>query len=140
MTRPKKVALPGVIVRNAMGQMTPASQLRQFDLELEKERPSFAGLLGKLYVIAAHVTAELDNPELSTKDKATVLNQMAKTLPLLQEAEKNHKTAIKDKTVENMSNAELIAFVAPLLAQHELTGEVPALPEKASDDGTPDKA
>lgn len=104
---PTKVALQ-IIKKDKHGQMMSAEQQRRaFERELEGELPSFAGLLGKLYRAADNLVGELENPDLPAKDKVAILGQLSKSIPLLQQAETNHTTKLKEKDLSQMTTAEL---------------------------------
>lgn len=108
---PKKVAV-AIIKKDQQGQMVSAEQQRRaFEAELEGELPSFAGLLGKLYRAADRLVGDLEDPDLSSKDKVAILGQLSKSIPLLQQAEANHTTKLKEKDVADMTTAELREMV-----------------------------
>lgn len=105
-----------IIKKDKHGQMMSAEQQRRaFEQELEGKLPSFAGLLGKLYRAADNLVGELENPDLPAKDKVAILGQLSKTIPLLQQAEQNHTTKLKEKDLSQMTSAELRELVAGYL-------------------------
>lgn len=111
----KKVAVQ-IIKKDQHNQMVSAEQQRRdFERELEGQLPSFAGLLSKLYKAADNLVGELENPDLPAKDKVAILGQLSKTIPLLQQAEQNHTTKLKEKDLAQMTSAELRELVVGYL-------------------------
>jgi hypothetical protein len=114
-----------IIKKDNNNQMLSAEQQRRaFERELEGELPSFAGLLGKLYRAADRLVEDLENPDLSSKDKVAILGQLSKSIPLLQQAESNHTTKLKEKDVQDMTTAELREMVMGYL-ESEVTNVRP---------------
>lgn len=75
---------------------------------------SFADLLSRVYNVADELVTMLENGDDPTaiQKRADSVKSIAKTLPLLQQAERNAVTQIKHKALEDLTDAELVKLVA----------------------------
>lgn len=107
-------ALPGSTIRK---RKRAAQELEDFDAKLDARAPDFASLLSEIYTIVSDTVSTLKAKRGALKtSEMNALATLAKTLPLLQAAEKNHKTKIKHKELAEMSEGELRQLARGLLA------------------------
>lgn len=87
-----------------------------FEAKVEAKAPDFAELLTNIYSLTAKMVTHLQQQdEYSSKD-INALTALTKALPTLQEAEKNHKTKLAEKEVEDLSAAELMELAKVIVS------------------------
>jgi hypothetical protein len=94
---------------------------------------SFADLLSRVYSVADELVTMLETGQdpSAIQKRADSIKSIAKTLPLLQQAERNALTQIKHKALEDLTDAELVKLVSD--AQDTVTqAGKPRFPHAAS--------
>lgn len=109
-----RAALTPTIIRKRI------NTVEAFEAKVEAKAPDFAELLTNIYSLTAKMVTHLQQQdEYSSKD-INALTALTKALPTLQEAEKNHKTKLADKEVEDLSAAELMQLAKVIISGQTL--------------------
>lgn len=105
---------PGV--QATLKQSVARQAASEFSASIKRAAPgrSYSDLLSRLYTQADELVDEIARSDEGPAKKAEALKSVGKLLPLLQQAEKNARTSIKRKAIEEMSDAELQAAVLAL--------------------------
>lgn len=133
----KKPAPASVAVPNALGAQldrvalgrTAAAALSSSVKRGGKGGKSFADLLSRLYTIADDLVNELETgaDASAIAKRSEALKSVAKTLPLLQQAEKNARVAIKRKALEDLTDREVEEAARAVLGRFPSGGTIGAV-------------
>jgi hypothetical protein len=105
MSRKNAVITPD----KGLGAALARSAAAQFSNTVQRARTgrSYADILSDLYIQTDQVLADIATSGDPPLKRAEALRTVAKILPLLQQAEKNARTSIKRKAIEQLTDAEL---------------------------------
>lgn len=105
---------------------------REFSKQVKRhggKSPNFADLLSRMYAETDRILGAIEESSLAAAEPAELakhvdsLKGLAKLLPALQQAEKNAKTTIKKKAVDELSESELQRLVSAAMKDEEVTDE-----------------
>jgi hypothetical protein len=124
---------------DGLGERLGRASAAQFSNAVSRAsgKRSFSDLLSDLYRQTDEVLAQLNSLEDPIK-RVEGIKAIAKTLPLLQSAERNARTMIKRKAVEEMGDEEL-ARLATAVLKSERKHRFPLKPGNSAVNTNPDK-